>query len=430
MLPTPISSPHHIPSRNLSGQPWRPWSVPLDPLHTERKLCGLLNKVTKSNFDRISDAVVDWALTMERTEDMPSITRFASVMLTRGVSDRMRAKVYGELCQRIMDEVQSERVRCGKADPYLLDDPFRSAMQAAVQSESERILEEGDIQDLAALTHFITELLMHDVLDVEKAGDLFDMFFTETENGNEDYAVILYRSLSRLVHAPEIIDSLEIVERIERLLRQGSISLKVRYLMMAVLKRANDHEPQDSFESSHPRAEIYGIVSVGNVDNELRTRDPDDLQQMCDDAAKGFVLSKVLTSAEDVFGSLAAKDRHLFVASLVSVAVSSQAGDEADATLVASLFGLNSVQELCPVQDAFIPGFEGEISRLGTTVLDIPKAYRRVAIMMNSCGMSQSVVEDLVLRVARTRRGLIETLLSEFETVVTGHKRESYQGIP
>ena len=73
------------------------------------KSCGLLNKLTQSNFDNICTKLVDWAVAVERTGDSRVLDVLVHDIFSRGVADHVRSRLYASLCQRIIDELEGER---------------------------------------------------------------------------------------------------------------------------------------------------------------------------------------------------------------------------------------------------------------------------------------------------------------------------------
>lgn len=204
----------------------------------QRALCGLLNKITAANFDAISDAILQWAVCVERTDDAASLDTLALYIISRGISDESRMELYAQLCQKIVDELQGERSRWRKVDPYSVGNPFHSfetTIQILARTQFERIASEGSAQALFALARFLGELLVHGILAASDVESIIEVLLSETERNDEDCAVALCRLLSRVVQAPDasgIIDSLAVVDGIERVLQEDTISFKTRFLIM------------------------------------------------------------------------------------------------------------------------------------------------------------------------------------------------------
>ena len=79
---------------------WRPWTLPLDPTATARKLCGLLNKVTRATFEQIAERVAQTAVAIERDGNTAILDAFVQSLFFRGVRDPGRADLYVALCVR------------------------------------------------------------------------------------------------------------------------------------------------------------------------------------------------------------------------------------------------------------------------------------------------------------------------------------------
>ncbi|KAH9941933.1 hypothetical protein B0H21DRAFT_752170 [Amylocystis lapponica] len=425
------SSASPLLSRPLpSVPPWKPWSVPIDIMRMKRALCSLLNKMTATNFDAISDAILQWAVAVERTDDAADLEILARWIVQRGIFDELHLELYAKLCQKIVDELQSERGRWRKVDPYSLGNPFRSfegAVQGLARSEFEHIASEGSARALFALARFMGELLVHGVLAAGDIEGILDVLFAETERNDEDCAVALCRLLSRVVQAPDasrIIDELAVIDGIERVLQEDTISFKTRFLMMSLLERAVELKPHDTFSSAQQRTEVYGLDL--NSEEELEEASgastgegssahgisAEGLQQYCYAQAQSFLLSRNVASAEGTFSALEPQNRHHFVASLIAAALSSN--DYADASFVGMLLSLASVHRLSQAEDSIMLGFIAEVVLLEDTVLDIPSAYRLMAVILYACGLGQNAVQDLTMRAIADGSGSADRLLGEY----------------
>ncbi|KAI0918972.1 hypothetical protein AcV5_002012 [Taiwanofungus camphoratus] len=412
-----------------SVKPWKPWSVPVDPNLLQRKLCGLLNKITAVNFDGISNKVVKHATSIERGGDPANLNVLAFQILRQGISDATRVEVYGSLCQKIMDELEGDRIRWRRVDLYHLGDPihsFEAAMQVHTRREFDCIIAEGRLEDLHALTRFLGELLVHGVLTPEDVEGIISFLLVETEKNNEDCAVALCRFLLRVFRAPDasrIFNALAIAEGLERVLQEDSISLKIRYSMMKMLELALDPEPLDTFNSTQLRTEAYGLdpeldeqnALVTTVGELVQSEATNSLRSSCQEQATSFFMRRKLAPAESFLSTLKPKHRHCFVTSLVSFVLSSS--DQANASLVALLFSLDTVRRLCREENSFVKGFESEVFTLDDTVLDVPHAYQLTVIMLYACGLSQDVVEKLASRIAATGSDGGDRLLEEYFTL-------------
>lgn len=190
-----------------------------------------------------------------------------------------------------------------------------------------------------------------------------------------------------------------------------------------MLELALDPEPLDTFNSTQLRTEAYGLdpeldeqnALVTTVGELVQSEATNSLRSSCQEQATSFFMRRKLAPAESFLSTLKPKHRHCFVTSLVSFVLSSS--DQANASLVALLFSLDTVRRLCREENSFVKGFESEVFTLDDTVLDVPHAYQLTVIMLYACGLSQDVVEKLASRIAATGSDGGDRLLEEYFTL-------------
>ncbi|OBZ69664.1 hypothetical protein A0H81_10449 [Grifola frondosa] len=113
--PLPTCRPLPLQSFSSSAsQAWRPWSIPVDIHRVQRRLRGLLNKITAANFDSISDNVVALAASVERTGDTRSINIFAYSLVERSILNENLTGVLVKLCQKLVDELEGSGFAGGR----------------------------------------------------------------------------------------------------------------------------------------------------------------------------------------------------------------------------------------------------------------------------------------------------------------------------
>ena len=203
-----------------------------------RKLCGLLNKLTRANFDTICDALVAWVARIDRIGDSDALDVFVRTIFDRGLADYVRCNLYASLCQRIVDELEGERGHWKKVDVYHLGNPvhsFETDIRLLAHDELHRILNTKEPQELVESMAFAAELLVHGVLVAEDLREVVDDLFHRAERNDEERAIALCRFLSRLVcafDAYRVLSSLEVVERMEHVLKADTLSPRTRYMLM------------------------------------------------------------------------------------------------------------------------------------------------------------------------------------------------------
>ncbi|KAH8087845.1 hypothetical protein BXZ70DRAFT_910133 [Cristinia sonorae] len=392
------------PAQPQPTPPWRPWSIPTQLPFMRRRLCGLLNKITKANLDSISSKIAALAVSVERTGDPDILDTFVRTIFQHSVSDPSRTRVYVELCQRVVDELERERSLWRKVDLFHLGNPmdcFETSLRLRAQYEFNYIIGVGQTETLRTFTGLVGELLVEELLFPDDVVAMVDTLFARASRDEEASSAALHRFLSRITvsfGASQLLISLDIAERLEILLEGAEhLSPKVRYTMMNILDQVLYPRPHDAFSSSLLRSEIYGIdVSdtvgsdtssvaetpgasyISSNDNQYNTRQ--------------FLLTRDETAALEYLKVLELDQREVFISSLISAALS--LGDVSDAQLVASLFSNHGVRQICEVE-VFVNAFAPELSSLQDTIIDVPHATRLLAIMLQGSPLPPSAVERM-----------------------------------
>lgn len=217
---------------------WRPWTLPLDPATTARKLCGLLNKLTRYNFDLIAERVAQVAVTIERGGNPTILDAFMQTLFLRGVQDPARAELYVALCVRVVDELESERALWRRVDLYHVGNTlhsFETALRLAPLAEFRRYHTARDWKSLFALLAFLGDLLVHGMLYATDLHDIMTMLFDLARHGDPDATIALCRFTHRVAkafNANQVLECLQIAPHIDNILHQEGLPNMVRYLFM------------------------------------------------------------------------------------------------------------------------------------------------------------------------------------------------------
>ncbi len=231
---TPIASSKRMPL----PQRWRSWSQPADELLVRRITCGLLNKVVGATLESIAGRFADTVIRAERRGDATAVEACAGLIVRRCVADPPRLTLYAKLVQRAVDEAEGEDLRWRSVDPYYLVNPaasLQSTLRTAVLDELQLAFASDRPEDALTLAAFVGELLVLGVLSCGDVQDLVNLLFTETGKSSDHHCTALCRILRRVVLSTEaspIVDGLSLVEHIEGVLEEDTISLKIRYMMM------------------------------------------------------------------------------------------------------------------------------------------------------------------------------------------------------
>lgn len=365
-----------------------------------RKLCGVLNKITDSNFESMSDRIVPLAVSVERSENSELLDTFVRMIFQRGLSDTRFTDVYVNLCQKIVDELEGERSQWRRVDLFHIGNPmvcFETSLRVLSQYEFDRIVDSGDLETLLIFSKFVGGLFTEGVLYVSDVQSILDDLFARARYSN-GHSVAIRRFLSPVLdafNASQFLDLLAIFPRVENILQEGKISSMTRYIMMHLHDEILYPQPQDAFSSSRQRIEVYGL-DVDDSDLESADDLQEDLARIlraCDEQARYTIFRRDFIRGVRFFQELRVDDRHLFVSSLLSIVFSSGGFD--DAAFIAGLFSRDAIRDLCRYGDAFIEGFGPSMADLEDICLDVPDAYPMMALMVHSSALSTSVVTDL-----------------------------------
>ncbi|KAH9856016.1 hypothetical protein C2E23DRAFT_773498 [Lenzites betulinus] len=421
---------------------WRPWSQPVDEELICRTICGLLNKVTATTLDGIAERFAETIVRVERSGDADAMEVCAGLLVQRCVADPPRLTLFASMVQRAVDEAEGEDLRWRAVDPYHLGNPagsLQSTLRTAVLDELQRALGSERVEDSLALSAFVGELLVLGVLCCGDVLDLLNVLFTETGKSSDYHCVTLCRILRRVVSSTEassLVDGLALIEHIEGILEEDTISLRIRYMMMDILDQAFYPRPQDVFSSDLQRSEVYGLRDALDDEDDVtgissrivappEAHNPASSEQ-CYIEAKALIASRDLHKAEAFCRSLRPARRCRFLQALVSIALAS--GEEGDAQLVATFLSKPTTRALSEATPGILhKAFEPEIAALEDTVLDVPAAYRLMALMLSAAALSQYEFEDLAARIVVRENAARDRLLDEVAALAIVQGDETFR---
>ncbi|KAI0827891.1 hypothetical protein BC628DRAFT_1418001 [Trametes gibbosa] len=420
---------------------WRPWSQPVDGVLMRRTICGLFNKVTATTLDRIGGRFSETIVRAERSGDAEAMEVCAVLLVQRCLADPPRLGLFASMVQRAVDEAEGEDLRWRGVDPYHLGNPagsLQSTLRTAVLDELQLALGSGRLQDSLALSAFVGELLILGVVCCGDVQDLVDALFAETGKSSDPHCIALCRILRRVVSSTEassIVEGLSLVEHIESILEEDTISFRIRYMMMDILDQSFYPRPQDVFSSDLQRSEVYGLRDVLDEEDDVTgslailapptEAPPFSIELYCAEA-KTLISSKELHKAEAFCQSLRPARRYRFLQALLSITLAG--GEEGDAHLVATFLSKPTTRTLLETSPGvLLRAFEPEIAALEDTVLDVPSAYRLMAIMLSAAALSQYELEDLASRIIIRENPARERLLDEVASFSVAQGDETFR---
>lgn len=204
-----------------------------------------------------------------------------------------------------------------------------------------------------------------------------------------------------------------------------------------MLQKADNPTPLDAFFSMEHRAEVYGFNSpMLSMSPALTPEDiPEsrdqgsDIRQIYDDRARSFFVTRGTEITGQFLHSLPPHHRHIFIACLISQAVSSD--DISDAQALGAFFGLPTVDVICEEDDYLRLALIEEIKMLDDIILDNPNAPRQMAILLFLTGVQPESVEvvDHASHSGQTWRRVLDEYLSLEEIQNTSSSPEPDEDI-
>ncbi|KAL1710168.1 armadillo-type protein [Schizophyllum commune] len=119
---------------HIAGEP--------NPDVVERKVMGLLNKLTTDNFDSVSDQVIAWANRSEVDTDGQTLKHAIRLILDKATDEPLWSESYARLCKKMMKEISQKVQEVGicdnKGKPVTGGQLFRKYLLNRCQEDFER----------------------------------------------------------------------------------------------------------------------------------------------------------------------------------------------------------------------------------------------------------------------------------------------------
>ena len=110
--------------------------------NVERKVKGLLNKLTREKFDSISDQVITWASVSETENDGRTLNHVVRLIFEHATDEAAWSEIYARLCRKMMDRISSnvkdDGIRNADGKPMAGGQLFRKYLSNRCQQEFER----------------------------------------------------------------------------------------------------------------------------------------------------------------------------------------------------------------------------------------------------------------------------------------------------
>ncbi|CCM03917.1 uncharacterized protein FIBRA_06068 [Fibroporia radiculosa] len=134
----------------ISANRWQPTSLGKRPQQADtdspeivdRKVKGLLNKLTMERFDSISDQIIAWANRSEKEKDGRTLIQVIRLVFEKATDEATWSEMYARLCRKMMEQispkVQDDGIKNTEGKPIAGGQLFRKYLLNRCQEDFER----------------------------------------------------------------------------------------------------------------------------------------------------------------------------------------------------------------------------------------------------------------------------------------------------
>jgi translation initiation factor 4G len=112
------------------------------PEVVDRKVRGLLNKLTMERFDSISDQIIEWANKSEKEKDGRTLIQVIRLVFEKATDEATWSEMYARLCRKMMEQistnVQDDGIKNSEGKPIAGGQLFRKYLLNRCQEDFER----------------------------------------------------------------------------------------------------------------------------------------------------------------------------------------------------------------------------------------------------------------------------------------------------
>uniref|UniRef100_D8Q9Y9 MI domain-containing protein n=2 Tax=Schizophyllum commune (strain H4-8 / FGSC 9210) TaxID=578458 RepID=D8Q9Y9_SCHCM len=159
---------------------WTPGALakgaePDSPEVVDRKVKGLLNKLTMEKFDSLSDQIIAWANKSEKEKDGRTLIQVIRLVFEKATDEAAWSEMYARLCRKMMEQispkVQDDGIRNAEGKPITGGQLFRKYLLNRCQEDFERGWVNKEATAAAAATKAVEDEAVKSANEKKEGGD-------------------------------------------------------------------------------------------------------------------------------------------------------------------------------------------------------------------------------------------------------------------
>ncbi|KAF8270164.1 armadillo-type protein [Lactarius quietus] len=153
------------------------------PEVVERKVKGLLNKLTMERFDSISDQIIAWANKSEKEKDGRTLIQVIKLVFEKATDEATFSEMYARLCRKMMEQispkVQDDGIKNSEGKPFAGGNLFRKYLLNRCQEDFERGWVAKEATAAAAASKATADLAVKEANEKTKGGEDSELYSDE-----------------------------------------------------------------------------------------------------------------------------------------------------------------------------------------------------------------------------------------------------------
>ena len=153
------------------------------PEVVERKVKGLLNKLTMERFDSISDQIIAWANKSEKEKDGRTLIQVIKLVFEKATDEATFSEMYARLCRKMMEQispkVQDDGIKNNEGKPFAGGNLFRKYLLNRCQEDFERGWVAKEATAAAAASKATADKAVREANENTKGGEESELYSEE-----------------------------------------------------------------------------------------------------------------------------------------------------------------------------------------------------------------------------------------------------------